>query len=141
MKINRFGKSTFWDINHKVEAKSGSSFSNQLDLTKQNHSKQQLKQMLKNINTISERLKHQITEQDIQQYKFLVKEYLTYVLKHYYKVHRSRSIDYSNLYTRVEIIDQEVEQLTKDFLNSQTKTMDIIAQIDKINGLLLDIYQ
>ncbi len=141
MKINRATKQIFWHDTAKVGAKGGKSFSNQLNLASQEHTKQQIKQMLKKINTISCRLKQQITESDIQQYKMLIKEYLSYILKNYYKIRRTRSIDYSSLYTRIEIIDQEVEQLTKDFLTQQSDTISLIAKIDHINGLLLDIYQ
>jgi hypothetical protein len=141
MKISNVNKQSLWLNTKKTDPINQKSFSNLMDMANRDHTKQQLKEMLEKIKALGEKLKKQITPENIGEYKEHIREYLAYVLKHYHKIKRVRSVDYSNLYLRVEIIDQEVEKLTNDFLINQKDTIDIVAQIDKIAGLLLDIYQ
>ncbi|MTI79952.1 MAG: DUF327 family protein [Firmicutes bacterium] len=141
MKINGINKQAFWPKKNKVESKGEKSFNNQLDLANREHSKEQLRKMLKKINHVGNMLKVQASESSVADYKQLITEYLAYVLKNFYTLRKSRSLDYSTLYTRIEIIDKEVEQLTEHLLENEKEALDIVATLDKINGLLLDIYQ
>jgi len=141
MKISNVNKQSLWPNTKKIDAKKQKSFSNLMDMANRDHTKQQLKEMLDKIKALGNKLKQQITPENIIEYKDNIQEYLNYVLKNYHTIKQVRSVDYSNLYLRVEVIDQEVEKLTNEFLLDQKDTIDVIAQIDKIAGLLLDIYQ
>lgn len=141
MKISNVNKQSLWPGRKRIDSKGQKSFSSYLDLANKDHSKEQLREMLNNINQLGNKLKQQITPETILAYKDLVKEYLAYILKNYHKIKRVRSIDYSNLYTRVEVIDQEVEELTKKFFSDQKDILDLVARVDRIEGLLLDLYQ
>ncbi|MEG6615920.1 YaaR family protein [Peptococcaceae bacterium 1198_IL3148] len=142
MKISNINKQSLWTKDTKrVDAKNQKSFSNFMDMANKDHTKQQLKEMLDKIKDLGNKLKQQITPENVMEYKEQIREYLAYVLKNYHKIKRVRSVDYSNLYLRIEIIDQEVEQLTNHFLSEQQDTLEVIAKVDKIAGLLLDIYQ
>ncbi|MBO8137276.1 MAG: YaaR family protein [Desulfotomaculum sp.] len=141
MKISSINKQTFWPSLTKVETKGKKSFSNLLDMAHQDNTRQQLLQMLNKIKEIGNKLKVQVTEPVIAEYKQLIAEYLSYVLKNFYVLRKHRSLDYSTLYTRIEIIDKEVDELTKKLLNDQKENIDIVASLDKIIGLLIDIYQ
>lgn len=141
MKISNVNKQSLWPGTKKIDSKGQKSFSSFLDLANKDHSKEQLKEMLKNINQLGNKLKQQITPETVMAYKEQIQEYLAYILKNYHKIKRARSIDYSNLYTRIEVIDQEVEELTKKFFDEQRDVLDIVAKVDRIAGLLLDLYQ
>ena len=51
-----------------------------------------------------------------------------------------RSVNYSTMYTRVEIINKEVEELTNNLLNEEKRNIDVVAEVDRITGLILDVY-
>ncbi|MCL0041992.1 YaaR family protein [Peptococcaceae bacterium] len=118
-----------------------SKFAAHLYESKLKQHKAQILKMLDKIQYAANKLKLQITEQSLNEYISLVKEYLSFVLKENYSLKRERSIDYSKIYLRVEIIDKELEQLKNDFFNNQKETIDLSAAIDKITGLLIDIYK
>jgi hypothetical protein len=40
----------------------------------------------------------------------------------------------------VEKVDEELEKLTAQILNSQEETLDLLATIDRIRGILVDMY-
>nr|WP_315989575.1 DUF327 family protein [Desulforamulus aquiferis] len=69
-----------------------------------------------------------------------MKEYLSYVLKNFYKLKHDRSINYSTVFTRVEIINKEVDELTQKLLGQERDNLDIVAEVDRIAGLILDVY-
>ena len=132
-------KPTLPSMTSKTSAKK-SDFAAHLYESKLKQHKTQILKMLDKIQYAANKLKLQITEQSLNEYISLVKEYLSFVLKENYSLKRERSTDYSKIYLRVEIIDKELEQLKNDFFNNQKETIDLIAAIDKITGLLIDIY-
>ncbi|WP_051688136.1 YaaR family protein [Desulfofalx alkaliphila] len=134
-------KSILWHENAKIKRKSSKSFSSSMDMANHQHSKYQLRKMIDKIKTAGNRLKNQQTQTHINEYKNIIKEYLSYILRNYYILKKERSVDYSTLYTRIEIIDKEIEQLTMELLSDQSENLSIVARIDKIEGLLLDLYQ
>jgi len=133
-------KSTLPSMTSKTPTKK-SDFAAHLYESKLKQHKAQILKMLDKIQYAANKLKLQITEQSLNEYISLVKEYLSFVLKENYSLKRERSIDYSKIYLRVEIIDKELEQLKNDFFNNQKETIDLSAAIDKITGLLIDIYK
>lgn len=141
MKISETPKQTVWHPLPKTEHKNTNAFSVHLNQAHQEQGKQQIMQLLNKIKDVGNKLKSQISEPVVNEYKHLIKEYLAFVLKENYLLKKENSLDYSTLYLRVEIVDQEIEQLTNELLTSQKDELNIIAQIDKITGLLLDIYQ
>ncbi|MCD5407079.1 MAG: YaaR family protein [Desulfotomaculum sp.] len=141
MKISETPKQTVWHPLPKTEHKNTNAFSVHLNQAHQEQGKQQIMQLLNKIKDVGNKLKSQISEPVVNEYKHLIKEYLAFVLKKNYLLKKENSLDYSTLYLRVEIVDQEIEQLTNELLTSQKDELNIIAQIDKITGLLLDIYQ
>jgi len=103
--------------------------------------KTQILKMIDKIQHTANKLKSQITEKSLNEYVNLVKECLSFVIKENYLLKKERNSDYSAIYLRIEIIDEELEQLKNDFFNNQKETIDLIAAIDKITGMIIDIYK
>jgi len=121
-------------------AKTSQSFSAILENKEKDHTQKQLREMVEKIKTAGSKLKSAAIEENIIQYKDAIKDYLTFVLKNYHKLRHDRSINYSTVYTRVEIINKEVEELTQRLLNEEKQNIDIVAEVDKITGLIIDVY-
>lgn len=120
--------------------KVGSTFSNLLDNAEKDQSQRQLMEMVEKITAAGSRLKSAATESNIRDYKNSIKNYLAYVLKNFYKLRHDRSINYSTFYTRVEVINKEVDELTTKLMGQEKDNIDIVAEIDRIAGLILDVY-
>jgi len=114
-------------------------FSENLNMAKKEQDKKLLMEKLKRINRIGEELKDKPSLQIITEYKREIKEFLSFILKHYYKISYSQSMYSKQLLIRVEVINKKIEELTMDFLNQQKDTFNIIKKIDDISGLLIDL--
>jgi hypothetical protein len=44
------------------------------------------------------------------------------------------------VYIIVDMVDKELEKLTKALLESQSDSLDILAALDRIRGMLVDMY-
>lgn len=115
-------------------------FSKVLESEEKDYAQRQLQEMLEKVKTAGEKLKSAVTEEHIRQYKDSIKDYLTFVLKNYHKLRHDRSINYSTIYTRVEIINKEVEELTIKLLGEEKDNIDVVAEVDRITGLIIDVY-
>ncbi|GAB6158754.1 hypothetical protein JCM39194_19540 [Desulfotomaculum varum] len=103
-------------------------------------SQQHLWEMAEKIKAAGNKLKSAATEENIIQYKECIKDYLTFVLKNYHKLRHDRSVNYSTVYTRVEIINKEVDELTRRLLSEEKSNIDIVAEVDRIAGLIIDVF-
>jgi len=120
--------------------RAGQTFSSTLDTAEREQTHKQLMEMVDKIKTAGNRLKSATTEANIREYKNLVKSYLSYVLKNCYQLKHDRSINYSTVYTRVEVINRELDELTKKLLEQEKNNLDIVAEVDRITGLIIDVY-
>lgn len=120
--------------------RSSKTFSKILENTEIDYTQKQLLEMVEKIKDAGSKLKSAATEENISNYKAVIKDYLTYVLRNYHKLKHDRSINYSTVYTRVEIINKEVEDLTNRLINEEQDNINVVAEIDKITGLIIDVY-
>ncbi|NLM53001.1 MAG: YaaR family protein [Firmicutes bacterium] len=140
MKVTSSKKSTFWSQSAITPTKGKQSFAESFDLAQQQQSREQLHAMIDKVKVAGKRLKNKQTYANLQEYKKIIREYLTFILKNYYKIVKERNITQTTIYTRIEIIDKEIAELTIQLLSEQKENFDIVAKIDQIEGLLLDLY-
>ncbi|GAB6181672.1 YaaR family protein [Desulfotomaculum defluvii] len=115
-------------------------FSKVLENEEKDYAQRQIQEMLEKVKMAGEKLKSAATEENIKQYKDSIKDYLTFVLKNYHKLRHDRSINYSTIYTRVEIVNKEVEELTIRLLGEEKNNIDVVAEVDRITGLIIDVF-
>ena len=116
----------------------GGNFSASMDMEKREHRQQNLIMLLEKIKKVGEKLKESKSLDNIAEYKKHIREYLAFVLDNYYELKFSER--YRQILVRVEIINKEVEELTKELLLQQKSNIDIISKVDKIAGLLIDLF-
>lgn len=97
--------------------------------------------ILQEVDSITERLRRTLSMHDLMHYKNLVKDFLksaserAYLLKQDVGAgRRGRTILIS-----VGIVDSEIEALLDDFMKRKKEPVDVLAAIDKIRGLLVDL--
>ena len=81
--------------------------------------------------------------EELVRYKKLVRDFMKNVLKAAYTVRERLSDNYrvkQKVYVVVEEIDKRLAQLTREILQGQADALDLVARLDEIRGMLLDLY-
>lgn len=102
-----------------------------------------LLQALDEIDEYARRLKESPVLENLLRYKKRVSSILQFLVQQSYNVTENSFYDPQGrrrLLMIVENIDQKLEQLTREFLNKQTDSLELISRLDEIRGLLLDLY-
>ncbi|ACV63064.1 protein of unknown function DUF327 [Desulfofarcimen acetoxidans DSM 771] len=115
------------------------SFSSSMDMEKREHREQKLNKLLEKIKEVGKILKDSKSLSNIADYKKYIKEYLSYILENYYVLKFTER--YRQILISVDIINKEVEELTRNLLLEQKSNIDMISKIDRIEGLLIDLYR
>jgi uncharacterized protein YaaR (DUF327 family) len=89
-----------------------------------------------------DRLKKSITTDSIRDYRQKVKEFITFVVRRGMAAEETTSgagIMKRKRFTLVKVIDEKLEALAASVLAAQREQIAILAQIDEINGLLVNL--
>ncbi len=89
-----------------------------------------------------ERLKERPTLANIRRYRQAVQGFLKRVLKKMLAVDEKTSgtsVLRRKRFTQIKVIDQKLERLVAEVLSSQARQLDILARVDEIHGLLVDL--
>ena len=126
---------------YKLKPGADGEFSASLNSAKKEYTERELKKKLEKINTLGDEIKDKPSMQKISEYKEQIREYLAYVLKHYYKLTQNLGMYSAQILTRVEVINKKIEELTNEFVKQQKDNFNLVDKIDEIQGLLLDLYR
>jgi uncharacterized protein YaaR (DUF327 family) len=82
---------------------------------------------------------------EILEYKRAVRNFLHYVVENGYALKQSQTITRKkkNLssHVQVEVVDRKLEQLAAGLLSGQTTQLELLARLEEITGLLIDLVQ
>ena len=101
-----------------------------------------LEDFLDRVHEQGERLKELPTVENVQKYRKAVSSFLKYAFARMFSVERNISgvnILKRKYFTRIKVIDLRIERLVADILQNQVVQLDLIAKVDEINGLLIDL--
>ncbi|MBA7577168.1 hypothetical protein ES708_19014 [subsurface metagenome] len=101
-----------------------------------------LEDHLDRVHEQGERLKYLPTVENVQKYRKAVSSFLKYAFARMFSVEKNISgvnILKRKYFTRVKVIDRKIERLVADILQNQAAQLDLIARVDEINGLLIDL--
>lgn len=118
-------------------------FLEELHRAKNSQEKVQLDGLMKQIGRLGEELARQRTIANLHKYKETVKQFLAATVNRNYRVKEEGRWDRRGrhkLFVIIEQIDVRLEELAKMVMEGQGDTLDILAKLDEIRGLLLDIY-
>jgi uncharacterized protein YaaR (DUF327 family) len=141
--------------NKKVAEKKGSkeisrdrvneaSFMQQLNDATDDQLKKSLDKLLEELTEQAQVLAKKRTFTEMDKYKSLVKNFMKKAVEKIYKVNFSDSskimIQRKKVFVLVEKVDVELEKLTAQLLTAHSDSMDLLAAIDRIRGMLVDMY-
>ena len=104
--------------------------------------KEKLKNLLERIDMQSQRLSERLDIGELKRYRTLVKEFLDISLKNSSQFHKEHTLDSKGrhrIFAIVKKVDTELENLTREVLKQQKDNIGVLAKLDDIRGLLLDI--
>lgn len=99
--------------------------------------------LLKKIDEQSANLRKSPSIKGIKYYRKLVGEFLEETLGHSYSLETDTKWDRGGNrreYVIVKKINQSLEDLLESVLNQEKKQIDLVAKLDEIRGLLVDLY-
>lgn len=104
---------------------------------------QQLNTLMADVEEAGRRVARSRNMRELSRYKALVKRFIKEAVDYGLKVKQSNSWDY-NGNTRslvvVEQLDQHLIELTENLLEDDQSSIDILAKIGEIKGLLINLY-
>lgn len=117
-------------------------FKQKLNDVEQEHIREKLTSLYNKIETQSGKMQDRLFIEDLVEYKTLVKDFLDISVNNSHVFHKENSLDRRGrhrVYSLVKKVDNELDGLTKDFLNIETNRIKILGRLDDIKGILLDI--
>lgn len=117
-------------------------FKQKLNDVEQEQIRSELTTLYDKIETQSEKMHDRLFIEDLVEYRSLVKDFLDISVNNSHVFHKENSLDRRGrhrVYSLVKKVDNELDQLTKDFLDIENNRISILGRLDDIKGILLDI--
>lgn len=142
MEISRIGaKNDIKQASSISSKKADSNFADEFSSAKKRESDKQLGRLLDTIKKKGKQIIETRSITAVHDYKKNIKEYLSLVLKDAYRVEKLKSLYDGNPTTFVDIINEELNELTQTVLVQEKGTISVVNMIENIEGLLVDAYE
>ncbi|NLI94150.1 MAG: YaaR family protein [Peptococcaceae bacterium] len=143
LRVNSSGQSKTVNVSlpQNIEKKD-SEFSNILSHTSSLQS-QELELFLRRLDEQGKKLSETMSVQELTEFKNMVKRFLKSTLGKSRSMQEETIWDYRGqpkVMARVTKIDRALEELGEQVLSSQAETLKILAKIDEIKGLIIDLF-
>ena len=119
-------------------------FLKELDTATEDQLKKSLDELMEELKEQADTLMKHRTFEELDKYRSLVKAFMDKAIKKIYSVKVSESSKFmvkrKKVFIIVERVDAELEELAKKVLGQNAEQMDILASLEKINGMLVDMY-
>lgn len=143
--VNRIGieNITPIEISRAVDKKAiKDTFKVKLNEIEQEKIRVELKALYNKIENLSNKLSEKLFIEDLLEYKKLVKEFLRIAVNNAYVFYKESSLDRRGrhrIYSLVKKVDQELDELTKEFIDLEKNRLRILSRLNSIQGMLMDI--
>ncbi|MDR0410710.1 MAG: YaaR family protein [Treponema sp.] len=102
--------------------------------------------LMDEVHSRGDELKNRPLLQEILHYKNAVRNFLNFIVKNTYDIEKQTGIrrkreECQKVFLQVKVVDQKLEQLAMIVLTGQTDQMKILARLEEINGLLVDLLE
>ncbi|HOB81571.1 MAG TPA: YaaR family protein [Peptococcaceae bacterium] len=104
---------------------------------------EQLDALLKKLDDVGKRLVKNFSVQDLIEYRETLKRFLEDTLKKAFGLQEETSFSRRGkpkIYQHIELINQDLEELSKLVLQQQKDPLKVLEKLDSIRGLLVDLY-
>lgn len=119
------------------------SFSSELSDHERSFTREQLQELLKQIDEQGARLTNTPTYDELSAYRSLVQDFIAAAVGQMYSLHTSAGWDRmgrQKVYMTVRKVDEELEAMAESIRLGQADALTIVARQGAIRGLLVDLY-
>lgn len=143
MKINKTLMPGVSEVQTKNEVDSDQDFKfTLLSKIEESDLQDKLKSMIQDITTQGEKIAKHIDIKDMKKYREMVKDFMNEVVTHSHKFSRENFLDKRGrhrVYGIVKLVDKNLDELAQELLSDEKNHIGILARVDDIKGLLLDL--
>lgn len=139
MKVDKLKSSRMQTIEMRRENKENN-FSTQFNVSKKRYTSEELEEGLKDIKNTGSRLILTKNYTDITKYKRLIKDYLKNIVDNMYDMDKKQSFWEDKYFNTVKVVNEKLEELSNKLMSDEKENINIVADIDTIQGLLIDLY-
>jgi uncharacterized protein YaaR (DUF327 family) len=106
-------------------------------------SEEALQELVDDVHSAADELRLRPLAEEIKRYKQAVRHFLRYVVANNYAVKTENYLfnHEKRRKVQIEVVDQKLEQLAAGILSGQLGQLAILARLDEITGLLVDLMQ
>ena len=107
-------------------------------------SEETIQKLLDDIHSAGDDLKNHPLPAEILKYKGAVKNFLRFVVKNSYDIEKQYigvGLRKRKEKTLVQVIDKKLDQLAANILAGQASQLEILARLEEITGILIDLLQ
>lgn len=143
MKVTRVTQSTSSTPIHKTEPKDGISFSELMGDKQEEHDRDDLKHMLKEIEKKGKQLTENRTIETMLEYKEMIKGFVEQAVNFGLKVEEHRGLSRSGrsrMMKVVSMIDEKLVELTDMILDQEKPQIKLLEKIGQLQGLLVNLF-
>ncbi|MDR2314233.1 MAG: DUF327 family protein [Spirochaetaceae bacterium] len=115
-----------------------------LDIKELPRSEESLRELLDQIHAAGDALSKRPFPPEIKAYKEAVRDFVHYVVENCFDTEEQTSginIRRRKKFTMVQVIDTKLEEMAVAILQNQADRLGILARVEEINGLLVDLLQ
>lgn len=126
---------------HEVARVRETEFAQELNRHTEVASHYRMKELLEQVDSLCQQLQKNMNIHDLVRYRSLVKEFLQEATSQIYKIQQERGMSRRGrtLLITVNTVDRELEQLMEGFIKRKTEPLEMLAVMDRIRGMLLDL--
>ncbi|WIF94859.1 YaaR family protein [Caminicella sporogenes] len=139
---NRFN-SIVTKENTKIAKNTNNNFSLTFNKLYGDSIQEKLQNLLTQIDSQASKIEKKFELNEVLKYKKLVKEFLNIAVNNSHKFSKESFLDRRGRHRVMSLIkkvDNELEDLTKKFLQKEKSNLSILKKLDEIRGLLIDIF-
>lgn len=126
----------------KVNDMNGAQFSSHMDRQFSESQDEELKKKALEIEKKGKHLASHIDVSELKAYKRLVMEFMNEAVRGSSRFSKDSFLDRRGrhrVFSTIKIVNEKLEQLTKEVLNSEKDNLAILGRIEDIRGLILDL--
>jgi len=119
------------------------SFGDQMHRIQSDLIHEKLESLFNDIDEQGKILRESLNLKDLKKYKGLIQKFLDYAVNKMYRLKEQAGWDRKGrhkIYTLVETVNKGLEELTTMLMAEQKDQIAILAKVDEIRGLLIDVY-
>ena len=104
---------------------------------------ERLNLMMEEIVMQGDKIVKRMDVRDMRRYRTLIKEFMNEIVNRSHKFSRENFLDRRGrhrVYGSIRLVDEKLDELAQELVNEESDKIAILARVDEIRGLLLDIF-